>query len=125
MVAFLIEHFGGAFPVWLAPVQVQVVTVSDQFDAYGRDVVARLRNAMVRAEMAPQSETVSKKIREGTKRKIPCLLIVGEREQAEGTVTLRRYGQQQQHTLTLAAFEEALGKAIGTRALAFPVPAPS
>jgi len=121
MVAFLIEHFGGAFPTWLAPVQVQVLTVSEQYEAYGRKIVDRFRNQMVRAELATQSETVSKKIREGTTRKIPLLLIVGEREQADGTVTLRRYGHQQQHTMSIDAFEAALLRAIATRSLDFVV----
>ena len=121
MVAFLIEHFGGAFPTWLAPVQVQVITVSEQFEAYGRKIVDRFRNQFVRAELATQSETVSKKIREGATRKIPLLLIVGEREQADGTVTLRRYGQPQQHTMTVDAFEAALLRAIATRSLEFAV----
>jgi threonyl-tRNA synthetase len=121
MVAFLIEHFGGAFPTWLAPVQVQVLTVSEQYEAYGRKIVDRFRNQMVRAELATQSETVSKKIREGTTRKIPLLLIVGEREQADGTVTLRRYGHQQQHTMGIDAFEAALLRAIATRSLDFVV----
>jgi len=121
IVAYLIEHFGGAFPTWLAPVQVQVVTVSDHFEAYGRKVVDRLRARMVRAEMAPQGETVNKKIREGTTRKIPNLLIVGEREQADGTVTLRRYGQREQHTLTVDAFEARVLEAIATRALEFKI----
>jgi threonyl-tRNA synthetase len=121
MVAFLIEHFGGAFPTWLAPVQVQVLTVSEQYEAYGRKIVDRFRNQMVRAELATQSETVSKKIREGTTRKIPLLLIVGEREQADGTVTLRRYGHQQQHTMSIEAFEAALLRAIATRSLDFVV----
>ena len=119
MVAFLIEHFGGAFPTWLAPVQVQVLTVSEQYEAYGRSIVDRLRNQMVRAELATQSETVSKKIREGTTRKIPLLLIVGEREQADGTVTLRRYGQTQQHTMSIEDFEAALRRAIDQRTLDF------
>ena len=121
MVAFLIEHFGGAFPTWLAPVQVQVITVSEHYEAYGRTIVDRLRNRLVRAELATQSETVPKKIREGTTRKIPLLLIVGEREQADGTVTLRRYGQTQQHTLTVDVFESLLLKAIAERSLQFVV----
>ena len=120
-VAFLIEHFGGAFPTWLAPVQVRVITVSEQYEAYGRSIVDRLRKQMVRAELATQSETVSKKIREGTTRKIPLLLIVGEREQADGTVTLRRYGQTQQHTMSVADFEAALRRAIEQRTLDFAV----
>ncbi|HEY6599820.1 MAG TPA: threonine--tRNA ligase, partial [Pseudomonadales bacterium] len=121
MVAFLIEHFGGAFPTWLAPVQVQVITVSEHYEAYGKAIVDRLRNQLVRAELATQSETVPKKIREGTTRKIPLLLIVGEREQADGTVTLRRYGQAQQHTLTVDAFEASLLRAIKERSLEFVV----
>ena len=115
--AFLIEHFGGAFPTWLAPVQVQVLTVSAQFGAYAREIVDRLRGSFVRAELASESDTVSKKIRDGTTRKIPNLLIVGEREVADRTVTLRRYGVKQQTTMPLDAFEAALGKTIATRSL--------
>ena len=117
--AFLIEHFGGAFPTWLAPVQVQVLTVSDQFGDYAREIVDRLRGRFVRAELASESDTVSKKIRDGTTRKIPNLLIVGEREVAERTVTLRRYGVKQQTTMPLEDFETALGKTIATRSLTF------
>ena len=117
--AFLIEHFGGAFPTWLAPVQVQVLTVSDQFGAYAREIVDRLRGRFVRAELASESDTVSKKIRDGTTRKIPNLLVVGEREVAERTVTLRRYGVKQQTTMPLEDFETALGKTIATRSLTF------
>ena len=116
MVAFLIEHFGGAFPTWLAPVQVQVLTVSDQFDSYAEEIIALLREDMVRAELASTGETVPRKIREGTTRKIPNLLIVGEREQADRTVTLRRYGQREQHTMPLADFQEALAHTIKARA---------
>jgi len=119
MVAFLIEHFGGAFPTWLAPVQVQVITVSELFEAYGRSIVARLRGRFVRAELATQTETLPKKIRAGTLRKIPLLLIVGEREQAEATVTLRRYGQRAQHTLPVEEFEAALLRNIAERTLTF------
>ena len=117
--AFLIEHFGGAFPTWLAPVQVQVLTVSDQFGAYAREIVDRLRGRFVRAELASESDTVSKKIRDGTTRKIPNLLIVGEREVAERTVTLRRYGVKRQTTMPLEDFETALGKTITARSLTF------
>ena len=118
-VAILTEHFGGAFPTWLAPIQVQVITVSDQFSAYAQSLVARLRANFVRAEVASQSDTVPKKIREGTTRKIPNLLIVGEREVANGTVTLRRYGVKQQTTMSFEAFEAALRKTIAERSLDF------
>lgn len=119
MVAFLIEHYAGAFPTWLAPVQVQLITVSEQFDDYAREIIARLRGQMVRAELAPSNDTVPKKIREGTTAKIPNLLIVGERERDERTVTLRRYGIKEQVTYSLDEFEAKLLQTIKQRTLAF------
>ena len=121
-VALLLEHFGGAFPTWLAPVQVQVITVSDQYHEYAAGIVARLREKFVRAELASESDTVSKKILDGTKRKIPNLLIVGERENSAGTVTLRRYGVKKQETLPLEVFEAALLRTITQRSLTFEMP---
>ena len=118
-VAFLIEHFGGAFPTWLAPVQVQVLTVSEQFDEYAQRIINELRSEFVRAELGSSSDTVSKKIREGTTRKIPNLLIVGEREAAANEVTLRRYGVREQTTMPLATFKEKLRETIDSRALEF------
>ena len=114
-VAFLIEHFGGAFPTWLAPVQVRVVTVSERFNEHGERLVSALRGQMVRAELDYSSETMGKKIRNGVTRKIPNLLVVGEREVEEGTVTLRRYGVREQETMPFAEFEARLLAAIRTR----------
>ncbi|MCH2351823.1 MAG: threonine--tRNA ligase [Pseudomonadales bacterium] len=122
MVAFLIEHFAGAFPTWLAPIQARVLTVSEQFTDYGKRIVERLRQRFIRAEIGSGGDTVSKKIREGTMQKIPNLLIVGEKETEEGTVTLRRYGEKQQHTLPLDAFEQAITRTIETRSLNFLLP---
>ena len=122
MVAFLIEHFAGAFPTWLAPIQARVLTVSEQFTDYGKRIVERLRQRFIRAEIGSGGDTVSKKIREGTMQKIPNLLIVGEKATEEGTVTLRRYGEKQQHTLPLDAFEQAITRTIETRSLNFLLP---
>ena len=122
MVAFLLEHYGGAFPTWLAPVQVQVITVSERFDGYADTLVASLRERMVRAELAPSSDTVAKKIRQGVTMKIPNLLVVGEREAAQRQVTLRRYGQKAQHSLGFAAFQAALLKTIESRSPEFLLP---
>ena len=83
-VAFLIEHFAGAFPTWLAPLQVQVLTVGEQFDDYAKAFVLRLRKHLVRAELAPSDDTLPKKIREGTVKKVPNLIIVGERVGGRG-----------------------------------------
>ena len=118
-VAILIEHFGGAFPTWLAPVQVLLVTVSDPFAEYAQGLLKQLRGQFVRTELASQSDTVAKKIREGTVRKIPNILVVGEREAADGTVTLRRYGVKQQTTMPFAQFQQALAQTIAERRLAF------
>ncbi len=121
-VAFLIEHFGGAFPTWLAPIQVQLLTVSEQYDDYAKGIVAKLRSDFIRAEIASSNETLPKKIREGTVRKIPNLLIIGEREVADGTVTLRRYGHKDQHTMSVDSFVSAIQTSIKERCLQFRLP---
>ena len=108
-VAFLIEHYAGAFPTWMAPIQAQLLTVSEQFDDYADEIVKRLRAQLLRVERAPSNDTLPKKI----------LLIVGEREAAEGTVTLRRYGHKDQHTLTVDDFEAKLMKTVKERRLEF------
>lgn len=121
-VAFLIEHFAGAFPTWLAPLQVQVLTVSEQYDDYASDLVQRLRAKYVRAELAPSDDTLPKKIRQGTVQKIPNLVVVGEREVEEGTVTLRRYGHRDQHTMSVDQFVDACKRTIDERLLEFALP---
>jgi threonyl-tRNA synthetase len=114
-IAFLIEHFGGAFPTWLAPVQVVVVPVSDKFLAYGKKIEALLREELVRVELDTSSATMGKKIQEGATRKIPMLLVVGGKEETEQTVTVRRYGIKEQKAMPLASFVEMLGQEIKER----------
>jgi threonyl-tRNA synthetase len=114
-VAFLIEHYGGAFPTWLAPTQVRVITVSDKFNEYGEKVIAKLRDQMIRAEFETSSDTMGKKVRNAVKQKIPNILVIGEREQIDGTVTWRRYGMEQQTTLPLSEFETQILTKIRTR----------
>ena len=121
IVAYLIEHYGGAFPTWLSPVQVKVITVSDQFHDYGRKIVSALRTRFIRAELAEESDTVSKKIRAATVSKIPNLLIVGNQEEQDQTVTLRRYGIREQMTLPLRQFQESIHQTIQRRAPRFEV----
>ena len=116
-IAFLIEHFGGAFPTWLAPLQVRVITVSDDFRDYADGIVTALRQEMVRAEVDPANDTMGKKIRNAAKAKIPNVLVIGEKEQADGTVTWRRYGVEAQETLPAKAFQEEMLRKIRTREL--------
>ena len=119
IVAYLIEHYGGAFPTWLSPVQVKVITVSDQFHEYGRKIVSALRARFIRAELAEESDTVSKKIRAATVNKIPNLLIVGNKEEQDHTVTLRRYGIREQLTLPFPQFQDSIQQTIDLRAPEF------
>jgi threonyl-tRNA synthetase len=90
-IGIMIEHYGGEFPLWLTPLQAIVLTVSDRFNDYGASVYERLRAQGLRAELDDRSESIGRKIREAELRKIPNMLVVGEREQAQGSVSLRRH----------------------------------
>ena len=114
-VAFLIEHYGGAFPTWLAPVQARFITVHERFNDHAQARVAELRSQFVRAEMDDGTDTMGKKIRNATTSKIPNILVIGERELDEGTVTLRRYGSRAQRSMPWGEFVAGLGEAIRTR----------
>ena len=114
-IAFLIEHYGGAFPTWLAPVQVKVVPISEKFLDYADSLVNQLRGRLVRAELDTTNETFNKKVRNNTVARIPILLIVGEREQEEGTVTVRRYKIKQQKNMAMDAFMDMLAEEIKER----------
>jgi threonyl-tRNA synthetase len=88
-IGIMLEHYGGELPLWLAPLQAIVLPVSDRFNEYGAEVLAQLREAGLRAELDDRSESVSRKIREAELRKVPYMLVVGEREQGEGAVSVR------------------------------------
>ncbi len=114
-IAFLIEHYGGAFPTWLAPVQVRVLPLSEKFREYAEKIDGELRDKLIRSEVDSSDEKLGKKIRNGTVRKIPILLVLGEREEADQTVTVRRYGIRRQQTVALAAFIDEVLDEIGSR----------
>jgi len=88
-IAILIEHYTGAFPLWLAPVQAVVLPISDRHLAYGISVRDRLRAAGLRAELDERQEKIGYKIREAQLQKIPYMLVVGDKEVAEGAVSVR------------------------------------
>ena len=85
----LIEHYAGAFPLWLAPVQVVVLPIADRHLDYARATVERLVAAGLRAELDDRQEKIGYKIREAQLQKIPYMLVIGDREAAEGTVAVR------------------------------------
>ena len=89
-IGFLIEHYAGDFPLWLAPKQVVVIPVGDKFTAYANEVLKLLNNSDIRASVDERNEKMGKKIRDAELKKIPFMLIVGEKEQQDGTVSVRR-----------------------------------
>lgn len=104
----LIEHYGGAFPAWLAPVQVRLLPVADRHHAYAASVVARLRADGLRGEVDTRNEKIGFKIREAEVQKIPYILVVGDKETAAGTVSVRLRGGQDRGVMPLADFVRSL-----------------
>src|SRR6476660_7998029 len=92
-IGILIEHYAGAFPVWLAPVQALVIPVADRHNDYARQVVAELNAAGLRAEADTRGESVGKKIAQAERQKMPRILVVGDREVESGQVSVRRRGE--------------------------------
>jgi threonyl-tRNA synthetase len=101
-IGILIEHFAGRLPVWLAQVQAVVATIVSDADPYAHDVLAQLTAAGLRAESDTRNEKINYKVREHSLQKVPFLLVVGKREAEEGTVAIRRLGDQAQQVLPLA-----------------------
>jgi threonyl-tRNA synthetase len=107
-IGILLEHYAGALPFWLAPLQIVVTTITSDADAYAQEVVAELGRAGLRAEADLRNEKINYKVREHSLAKIPVILAAGKREVAERTVALRRLGSQNQTSLPLAAAVEQL-----------------
>ncbi|KKU51770.1 MAG: threonine--tRNA ligase [Candidatus Ryanbacteria bacterium RIFCSPHIGHO2_12_FULL_47_12b] len=103
-IAFLIEHFGGAFPFWLAPVQVRVLTINEKIVEYTQNVVTRLKKQNIRAELDQRNESINKKIREAELQKIPYIFVIGDKEAAAGTVNIRTRGEKETKTISLEEF---------------------
>lgn len=115
-IGILIEHFAGAFPLWLAPVQVKVLPVKNEFHlAYAKEVVAKLGAAGIRVELDDREEKLGYRIREAQMQKVLYQLVLGENEVANGTVTYREYGKQAQNTLEFDAFVAKLLKEINEK----------
>ncbi len=115
----LIEHFAGAFPVWLAPEQVRIIPISDAQAHGAREVASRLRTAGLRVHVDDRSETLNYRIREGEVNKIPYMAVVGQRELEADSVAVRVRGAgKKQEIMTVKAFLGRLGEEVGTRALA-------
>lgn len=92
-IGFLLEHYAGKFPLWLAPVQVKVLPISDKFNDYAQSVNQQLLHAGIRSELDDRAEKIGKKIRDTELMKVPYMLIIGEKEQTENAVSVRRQGK--------------------------------
>ena len=107
-IGILIEHFAGAFPTWLAPVQVKVLPISDKYMEYGRKVLDELEAAGIRAEIDTRAEKINYKIREAQVNRIPYMLIVGAKEEEAGVVSVRSRFAGDEGQKVLAEFIQAV-----------------
>ncbi len=103
-IAVLIEHCAGNLPLWLASLQVKVLPIGDKFSEYAHSVASQLKAADIRAEVDDRNEKIGRKIRDTEVMKVPYMLVVGEKEMNEGTVSLRKHGEGDKGSFTLDAF---------------------
>ena len=100
----MIEHFGGAFPLWLAPVQMEIVPVAEKFNDYAFELKKRFSQQDLRASVDDSSDSFSKKIRNAEMMKIPYILIVGEKEEAASSVSVREFRSKKQYEKSVSEF---------------------
>jgi threonyl-tRNA synthetase len=103
-IGILIEHYAGAFPTWLSPVQVRLMTISDAHVPYAEEVLAKMEQAGIRVELDARNEKIGYKIREAQVQKIPYMLVIGEKEVAEGTLSVRKRGVGDEGALPVDEF---------------------
>ncbi len=113
----MIEHYAGAFPVWLMPTQVRVIPIADRHNEYAAQVVEKLQAAGIRAEGDYSDDRMNAKIRKAQLEKIPYMLIVGDKEVEQGTVSLRTRTGEKQNNIPLDAFIERVHKVVAEKAL--------
>ena len=111
-VAVLLEHTGGKFPLWLAPDQVAILPISEKYNDFAKKVCELLENYEIRALIDDRNETIGKKIRENELKHIPFIIVVGEKEEASGTVAVRKQGGENLGTMTLEDFATYISNAV-------------
>jgi threonyl-tRNA synthetase len=116
-IGILIEHYAAEFPPWLAPLQVIVLPISDRHLAYATSVLMRLRDAGLRGALDERGESVGRKIREAELKKVPYMLIVGDREQEAGEVGVRAHRQGDQGSMGVEQFIERLQNQVEKRSM--------
>jgi threonyl-tRNA synthetase len=111
-VAVLLEHCAGNFPLWLTPDQVVVIPISEKYAEYAKDVLKLLENYDIRGLVDERNEKPGKRIRDAEMQKVPFMLVVGENELNDRTVSVRRHGQGDQGVMTVDAFAALVGTEI-------------
>ena len=111
----LIEHYAGAFPLWLAPVQVKIVPIADRHIGHARKVEKKMKAKGIRVEVDDRSERMNQKIRQAQLEKIPYMVVIGDKEMADNTVSVRTRGGEQLPVRPLADFLETVVREIGDK----------
>jgi threonyl-tRNA synthetase len=116
-IAVLTEHCAGKFPMWLVPVQVKILPISDKFLSYSQNVLTELKNYDIRAEIDDRSEKIGKKIRDTELAKVPLMLIIGEREVNENVVSVRRQGKGDEGTKTVIDLIKMISEEVKSKSI--------
>jgi threonyl-tRNA synthetase len=111
-IAVLIEHCGGNFPLWLTPDQVAILPISEKYNDYGKKVLELLNISDIRGLVDDRNEKIGKKIRDNELNKVPYMLIVGEKEEAEGTVAVREHGKGDIGVMSITEFARLINTTI-------------
>ena len=120
-IAILLEHTGGNFPLWLLPEQAIILSLSEKYEKYSQKVLSLLENHEIRAVLDNRNETIGKKIREAEVKKFPYMLIVGEQEAKDGTISVRKHGEGDIGTMPVEEFAQIINNEIGKTLKAFEV----
>ena len=116
-IGVITEHFAGAFPAWLNPVQVKILPVTDRAAEYAREISGQLDAQGFRVEVDERNEKIGKKIREATMEKVPYMLVVGDRDMENGTVSVRHRTGEDLGAMSLAEFAKLLGDEVASKAI--------
>jgi threonyl-tRNA synthetase len=113
----LIEHYAGAFPMWLAPVQIAVLPITDRINEYAEKVAAEMRAAGLRVEVNVRNDKIGAKIRDAQMQKVPFMLVLGDREMEEGKVAVRERTRGDIGAMSIDEFKQTATRLVKTRAL--------
>ena len=111
----LIEHYAGAFPLWISPVQAIIMTITDRQQSYAKEICAKLRAEGIRIEEDLRNEKIGFKIREARNQKVPYMIIVGDKEVSSGTLAVRKRGEEETKILTLEEFISMFREEVANR----------